>query len=168
MFGPGDSFLNRFAGLLGTIPFVLPLARAKARLQPVFVDDVVDAILRCLHGGTSSRQTYELGGPRVYTLQGIVQFVAKLTGKRRWIIGLPNFIGWLQGFFMNFIPGRPFSTDNFRSLKVDTVVSEDGLGKLGIRPHSMAASARQFLGSLEDNARLSQNRAAVGRQPTLR
>src|ERR1700720_2023313 len=48
MFGPGDSFLNRFAALLAAIPFILPLARPNARLQPVFVDDVVNAMLHCL------------------------------------------------------------------------------------------------------------------------
>jgi NADH dehydrogenase len=165
MFGPGDSFLNRFAGLLGAIPLAFPLARPDARLQPVLVDDVIDALLRCLHGGACSRRTYELGGPQVYTLREIVELVAKLTGRRRWIVGLPNFVGWLQGFFMNFVPGRPFSTDNYRSLTVDSVCSEDGLAKLGIKPQSMAASARQFLGSLEGNARLSQIRAAAGRTP---
>src|SRR6202166_419130 len=66
MFGPGDSFLNRFAGLLAAIPFALPLARPNAHLQPASVDDVVDALLRCLHGPASSRQTYELCGPQVY------------------------------------------------------------------------------------------------------
>jgi uncharacterized protein YbjT (DUF2867 family) len=163
MFGRGDSFLNRFAGLLAVIPFCFPLARANARMQPVSVDDVVDAVLKSLHGGATSRQTYQLGGPQVYSLREIVALVATLTGKRRWIVGLPDFVGWLQGFFLNFVPGRPFSTDNFRSLKVDSVCSEDGLAKLGIKAHSMAAAARQFLGSLEDNARLSQNRAEVGR-----
>src|SRR6202451_1435062 len=57
MFGPGDSFLNRFARLLAAIPLIFPLARPNARLQPVFVDDVVDALLRTLHGGASSRHT---------------------------------------------------------------------------------------------------------------
>ena len=163
MFGPGDSFLNRFAGLLASIPLAFPLARANARVQPVLVDDVVEALLRCLHGGACSKRTYELGGPKIYTLREVIELVAKLTGRRRWIIGLPNFAGWLQGFFLNFVPGRPFSTDNYRSLTVDSVCSEDGLAKLGIKAHSMVASARQYLGSLEDNARLSQSRAAAGR-----
>jgi uncharacterized protein YbjT (DUF2867 family) len=163
MFGPGDSFLNRFAALLAAIPFIFPLARPNARLQPVFVDDVVNAMLRCLHGGASSRQTYELGGPPVYTLREIVALVAKLTHRRRWIIGLPNFLGSMQAMFMNFVPGRPFSSDNYRTLKVDSVCSEDGFAKLGIKPQSMAASVRLFLGAQEDNARLSQNRAAAGR-----
>jgi NADH dehydrogenase len=163
MFGPGDSFLNRFAVLLGSVPFAFPLARPGARFQPVLVDDVIDAMLRCLRGGPSDGQTYELGGPKVYTLREIVDLVAKLTGRRRWIIGLPDFVSRLQGAVMNFVPGRPFSSDNFRSLTIDSVCSDDGFTRLGIKPQSMVASARQYLGALEDNARLSQNRATAGR-----
>jgi uncharacterized protein YbjT (DUF2867 family) len=163
MFGPGDSFLNRFANLLAVIPLIFPLARPKARFQPVSVDDVVAALVASLHGGATSRQTYELGGPKIYTLREIVALVATVTRRRRLIIGLPDFAARLQGFVMNFVPGRPFSTDNYRSLKVDSVCAENGLPKLGIQPQSMMASARQYLGALEDNARLSQNRAAAGR-----
>jgi NADH dehydrogenase len=163
MFGPGDSFLNRFANLLASIPFAFPLARPNTRFQPVLVDDVIEAIILCLRGGACSRQTYQLGGPKIYTLREIVALVAKLTGRRRWIVGLPNFVGWLQGLVMNFVPGRPFSSDNYRSLTIDNVCREDGFAKLGIKPQSMIASARQYLGALEDNARLSHNRAAAGR-----
>ncbi len=163
MFGPGDSFLNRFAGLLASAPFIFPLARPNARFQPVLVDDVIEALLRCLRGGSSDRQTYELGGPQVYTLREIVELVAKLTARRCWIVGLPDFAARLQGFTMNFVPGRPFSSDNYRSLTIDSVCSQDGFAKLGIKPQSMVASARQYLGALEDNARLSHNRAAAGR-----
>jgi uncharacterized protein YbjT (DUF2867 family) len=168
MFGPGDSFLNRFAQLLAAIPLVFPVARPNARLQPVLVDDVVEALLRSLHGGTTSHQTYELGGPEVYTLREIVAMTAKLTRRRRWIIGLPDFLGRLQALFMDFVPGRPFSSDNYRSLKVDSVCSEDGLARLGVKAHSMTGSARLYLGAQEDNARLSQNRAAAGRARALR
>src|SRR6202158_2414664 len=163
MFGPGDSFLNRFAGLLAAIPWIFPLAKPNARFQPVSVDDVVEAVLRCLHGGASSRQTYELGGPQVYSLREIVGLVAKLTGRRRWIIGLPDPVARLQALAMDFVPGRPFSSDNYRSLTVDSVCTEDGFAQLKLKPHSMVACARQYLGALEDNARLSRARAAAGR-----
>jgi uncharacterized protein YbjT (DUF2867 family) len=168
MFGTGDTFLNRFAGLLALVPGVFPLAKPNARFQPVFVDDVVAALLRCLRGGASSRRTYELGGPKVYTLREIVELVAQLTDHHRWIVGLPDFVARLQALVMDFVPGRPFSSDNYRSLKVDSVCSEDGFSKLGIQPQSMAASARYFLGAQEDNARLSQNRAAAGRATATR
>jgi uncharacterized protein YbjT (DUF2867 family) len=163
MFGPRDSFLNRFAGLLAAIPLAFPLARPNARFQPVLVDDVIEAMLRCLHGNSSVRQTYQLGGPQVYSLRDIVGLVAKLTGRRRWIVGLPDFAARIQGLVMDFVPGRPFSSDNYRSLTLDSVCSEDGFAKLGIQPQSMLASARQYLGALEDNARLSHNRASAAR-----
>jgi uncharacterized protein YbjT (DUF2867 family) len=163
MFGPGDSFLNRFAGLLAALPAAFPLAKPNARFQPVLVDDVIEAMLRCLHGGASSRQTYQLGGPQIYSLREIVGLVAKLTGQRRWIVGLPDFAARMQALVMDFVPGRPFSSDNYRSLTIDSVCTEDGFAKLGIKPQSMVASARQYLGALEDNARLSHNRASAGR-----
>jgi NADH dehydrogenase len=168
MFGPGDSFLNRFAGLLAAIPWVFPLAKPNARFQPVSVDDVIEALLRCLHGGASSRQTYELGGPQIYSLREIVSLVAKLTGRRRWIVGLPDPVARLQALAMDFVPGRPFSSDNYRSLTVDSVCEADGFAKLGIKPQSMVGTARQYLGAHEDNTRLSQNRASAGRSKAIR
>jgi len=163
IFGAGDSFLNRFANLLASVPVIMPLARPDARFQPVWVDDVIEALLRCLRTSAFSGKTYELGGPQVFTLREIVALVAKLTGRRRWIIGLPNFVSRFQGLVMDFVPGRPFSSDNYRSLTVDSVCTDDGFARLGLKPQSMLASARQYLGALEDNARLSQSRAAVGR-----
>jgi uncharacterized protein YbjT (DUF2867 family) len=168
MFGPGDSFLNRFAGLLAAVPLIFPLAKPNARFQPVLVDDVIEALLRCLHGGACNRQTYELGGPQIYSLREIVGLVAKLTGQRRWIVGLPDAVARLQALAMDFVPGRPFSSDNYRSLTVDSVCTEDGFAKLGLKPQSMVASARQYLGALEDNARLSHNRASAGRNSAIR
>ncbi len=168
MFGPGDSFLNRFAGLLAAVPLIFPLAKPNARFQPVLVDDVIEALLRCLHGDAANRQTYELGGPQIYSLREIVGLVAKLTAQRRWIVGLPDAVAYVQALAMNFVPGRPFSTDNYRSLTIDSVCADDGFAKLGLKPQSMVASARQYLGALEDNARLSHNRTSAGRSTAPR
>jgi uncharacterized protein YbjT (DUF2867 family) len=164
MFGPGDSFLNRFAGLLGALPLVFPLARPNARFQPVYVDDVVEAIVRCLHGGACSRQSYELGGPRTYTLRQIVEFVALVTRRRRLIIGLPDFLSYLQALAMNFVPGRPFSSDNYRSLTIDSICATNGFAQLGVQPEAMEGIARQYLGAFEDNSRLSRDRMLAGRR----
>jgi len=163
IFGPGDSFLNRFAGLLASLPLVFPLVKPNARFQPVFVDDVIEAIVRSLHAGISSRQSYELGGPEQYTLRQIVELVARLTGHRRWIIGLPDFIAQAQAFFLNFVPGRPFSSDNYKSLCVDSVCTSPGFQQLGITPQAMPGVAKTYLGSFEDNARLSECRLQGGR-----
>ena len=163
IFGPGDSFLNRFAALLAALPVAFPLAKADARFQPVFVDDVVAAFVRAVPGGATSRQTYQLGGPQVYTLREIVTFVAAATGQSRLVIGLPDWVARLQALAMDFVPGRPFSSDNYRSLTLDSVCTQDGFAALGIRPQAMEGVARQYLGSFEDNARLGRDRMMAGR-----
>ena len=163
IFGPGDSFLNRFVSLLAAVPWVFPLAKPRARLQPVYIDDVVEAMVRCLARADSIGRTYQLGGPRDYSLRDIVAWLAALTGRRRLIIGLPDFVSRLQALVMDFVPGRPFSTDNYRSLGIDSVCTSDGLAALGIAPQSMESAAALYLGAFEDNARLSGCRAAAGR-----
>ncbi len=164
IFGPGDSFLNRFAALLAALPVIFPLAMPDARLQPGHVDDVVDALQRGVERRAPVGAVLELGGSRIYTLREIVAFVAATTGQRRWIIGLPRFAARLQALMMDFVPGRPFSTDNYRSLTVDSVCREDGFARLGIKPQSRAGPARQLLGPTEDTARRSRRRAAAGRR----
>jgi uncharacterized protein YbjT (DUF2867 family) len=145
IFGPGDSFLNRFASLLAVAP-VMPIARAGARLSPVYVGDVVDACLRSLHDRHTIGETYELCGPRVYTLGEIVAYVAALRGLRRAVIGLPDALGWLQAAALEWLPGKPLSLDNFRSLSVDSVCQVNGLARLGLPATPLETMAPSYLG----------------------
>jgi uncharacterized protein YbjT (DUF2867 family) len=106
MFGPGDSFLNRFADA-GAVPWCF---RSPSRTRAFSPCSSTTSSRRCCAACTAapcSRQTYELGGPQVYTLREIVALVAKLTGRRRWIIGLAELRRAAAGVRMNFVPGRP-------------------------------------------------------------
>lgn len=146
IFGPGDLFLNRFAGLLRVIPLALPLAMPQARFAPVHVDDVVEAIVRVLREPAAAGRTYQVCGPDIYTLRELVQMVAETLGLRRRVIGLPRSISRLQAAIMDFVPGKPFSTDNFRSLLTDSVGSADGLRELGITPRPLRPNLADALG----------------------
>jgi NADH dehydrogenase len=145
IFGRGDSFLNRFAALLALAP-VLPLARAGARFQPIWVGDVVEAMVRSLARRDSISASYELGGPDVVTLAAIVRYVGELTGHRRPVIGLPDPLGRLQAALLEYFPGKPLSLDNFNSLLLDSVCSDDGCGRLGIRPATLGSIVPTYLG----------------------
>ena len=137
IFGPGDSFLNRFAGLLRSVPLAFPLAMPGARFAPVHVDDVVEAIIRVLDQPAAFGHTFQLYGPETYTLRELVELVAETMGLRRRVIGLPRSLSRLQAAVMDYVPGKPFSTDNYRSLLTDSVGSADGLQQLGIRPRAL-------------------------------
>ncbi len=134
IFGPGDSFLNRFASLLRLIPVAMPLAMPSARFAPVHVDDVVNALEAILHDDSTAGHTYPLCGPEVFTLAELVKLVAATLGLKRRIIGLPRSVSRLQAAVMDFVPGKPFSTDNYRSLLVDSICDSNGFAALGITP----------------------------------
>jgi uncharacterized protein YbjT (DUF2867 family) len=80
IFGPDDAFLNTFAKLIRLFP-VLPLGAGEARFQPVYVGDVARAFVDCLGDSTTFGKTYDLCGPKVYTLREMVEYTARLVGK---------------------------------------------------------------------------------------
>ena len=134
IFGAGDGLVTRFAALLRRMP-VLPLARAKARMAPTFVGDVAEAIARCVGSDKlGQRRSLELYGPEVLTLGEIVRKIRAAADVRTPIIALPDSLGRLQAQFAELLPGKPFSLDNFRSLRTDSVGKVDGYAALGIAP----------------------------------
>jgi uncharacterized protein YbjT (DUF2867 family) len=154
MFGVGDGLFTRFADLLRTTP-VLPLACPEARFAPVYVGDVVEAMLRALDDRATIGEVYELYGPEIFTLYDIVRMTARQLGLRRYVLPLPPMLSRLQGRVFDFVPGKPFSSDNWRSLQVDSVGGIDGLHRLGIWPTPVSAQLPQILGGGDD--RLSRN-----------
>lgn len=146
IFGAGDSFINRFAALLKMAPGIFPLACPRARFAPVYVGDVVEAFVKSLSLRASFGQRYPLCGPKIYTLRQLVQYTARLMQLHRVIISLPRPLSWLQAAGMEWLPGKPFSLDNYRSLQLDSICKENGLGALGIEPTSLEAVAPGYLG----------------------
>lgn len=120
IFGPGDAFLNLFARMARIAPF-FPLAGADARFQPVWVEDVAATIADSLQRAESIGASYDLCGPRQYSLRQLVKYAAAAGGHPRLVIGLPQAVAWLQAWAMEFIPNGPMTRDNIRSMRVASV-----------------------------------------------
>ncbi|MGB0134440.1 complex I NDUFA9 subunit family protein [Dokdonella sp.] len=146
IFGRGDGLFFRFASLIRVAP-VLPLARADAKFAPVYVGDVAEAFARSLAHPHSVGHSYELFGPRVISLREIVRWTAELTGRHCRVIGLPDSLGYVQARIGEWLPGKPISRDNFRSLLIDSVGERDGLGELGIVSTPMEMIVPAMLGT---------------------
>jgi NADH dehydrogenase len=144
IFGPEDDFTNRFARLLRLSP-VLPLAKPHARLAPVYVEDVVLAMMAALNDVDTHGRTIQLCGPQIYSLGEIVRYVARQLGLRRAIVGLPDTLSRIQARMLGVLPGKPFSMDNYLSLTVNSICSENGFEPLGIRPRSLELIAPEYL-----------------------
>lgn len=145
IFGPDDHFLNLFATLARLSP-VLPLACPEARFQPVYVGDVVAAFLAALgsrdgHGRNGG--SYDLGGPKEYTLRELVKYVCRVTGRTRLVIGLPDAAAWLQAVVMENLPGPLITRDNLRSMQVPNVTASPL--PFGLAPTALEAAAPSWL-----------------------
>lgn len=145
VFGEEDSFLNMFATMQRFFP-VMPLGGAEAKFQPVYVQDVAQALVNALERDHTIGQVLELGGPKVYTLRQLVQLAGQYSGHPRPVIGLPPALARLQAFMLEHMPGTPLmSRDNLDSMKKDNVVSLDSWPEIDITPTPLEAVAPFYL-----------------------
>ena len=156
IFGADDKFINLFAKLQKLFP-IMPLAGANARFQPVWVEDVAQAVVRSLAHfsgtkGAAGPRVIQVCGPDVFTLKELVQLSACLSGVRggqgRPVIALPRWMGLIQARLMELAPGAPLmSRDNLDSMQVDNVATGQwpGLEALGIKPAPLKPIAQDYL-----------------------
>src|SRR6266849_30880 len=149
MFGPDDAFLTTILKLLRRLPIYPMFGRGLTRLQPVYVEDVAEAIARALQGAETHAITYECGGPCVYSYENFLRAVAHEAGLKPMLIPIP-FAAWhtLAGT-SDMLPNPPITRNQVELMQVDNVCSPEmpGFGQLGISPHSVEEILQQMLGN---------------------
>lgn len=162
IFGRGDGFINLFATLVKLLPVIL-LAKPNAKFQPIYVEDVARAFVVALENVDTYGKVYNLGGPKVYTLRQLVDYVAGVLGKKRMIIGLNNLLSYTQAFVMEMLPVKLMTRDNVRSMEVDSVCVTSFPAFLDFEPTALESIVPDYL--RDDNPRNSYNRfrARAGR-----
>jgi uncharacterized protein YbjT (DUF2867 family) len=162
IFGEGDRFLNLFATLVRLFP-VIPLAAARARFQPVWVEDVARCFAESIGNPRAFGAVYELGGPKVYTLEELVRFVAATLGKQRAVVRLPAPLGTLQALMLEHLPGALMTRDNLRSMSVDNVCASPFPGEFGFKPAALEGVVPEYLAGSAARSRYPRYRHYAGR-----
>jgi NADH dehydrogenase len=165
IFGAEDKFLNTFASLQKIFPLI-PLAGSTAKFQPVWVEDVATALVKCIEDTATLGKTYEACGPEIFTLKQLVQLAGQYSGHDKPVIGLPDVLARLQAALMELAPGEPImSRDNLDAMKVDNIASSKlpGLQALGITPSALSAVAPFYLGAKGLRSGLMAKRKTAGR-----
>ena len=151
LFGTEDEFFNRFAGLTAFAPALPLIGGGKTKFQPVFVEDVANAVAISVTRGTSGK-TFELGGPQTYTFKALLEFILETLGKKRLLAPVPWFAANMMGFggeLSGAIPFvKPFLTrDQVKNLKVDNIVADNAAGfeAFDIRPETIEAIVPAYL-----------------------
>lgn len=163
VFGPGDRFLNTFADLQRLFP-IIPLASPDAKFQPVFVGDLADAIVNSLDLDLTLNNTYDVVGPRAYTLEALVKFAGVAIGRPRKIIRLPSSLAHLQALTFEMLPGEPpITRDNLASMTLDSTSDVRLPPELGVQLTSLEAVAPDYLRGSAQQKRLDGFRANAHR-----
>ena len=157
VFGRGDKFINLFAWMQRYLPFVA-LGRADAKLQPVWVEDVAQAFVNALDEPRTFGHTYDLAGPRVYTLRKLVEYAGGVSGHPRRVFGLPDKLAYLQAWMLEYAPIELLSRDNLDSTKVDSVMQGTLPAELGVKPAAMEAVVPAYLSGQSPKERFSHLR----------
>lgn len=158
VFGPGDGFFNRFAGLARISPFLPLIGGGETRFQPVYVGDVSDAIQAALDGGAHAGRTYELGGPQTYSMREIYTFILDEIMAKRLLLPVPFWAASVLGACLGFLPRPPLTLDQVRLLRQDNVVAPDspGLAALGVQPTPVEAIVPGYLERYRPQGRFSR------------
>jgi NADH dehydrogenase len=165
IFGREDQFVNRFAAMISAlaalpVPVPVPVLRAGTRFQPVYVADVAQAVVAALGDPAAAGKVFELGGPDIVSMGGLIRWIAQAIGRDPAILELPDIAGGLIALG-GFLPGAPITLDQWRMLARDTVVSgADGLAALGVTPTPMDAVAAGWLVRYRRHGRFGARAAA--------
>jgi NADH dehydrogenase len=145
VFGPEDDLTNRLAAL-SRLP-LLPVVAAKRRFQPVYVKDIAKAIaMAALDPRSFGGRTFEIGGPKVMTMEDIYATAARAAGREPELLDLPNFASAFLSMF-GFLPGAPLTRDQWKMLQSDNLPAKkaEGLEAFGIEPAALEAVAPDWL-----------------------
>lgn len=153
VFGPQDDFFNRFAAMARIAPALPLIGGGRTKFQPVYVDDIADAIVELIESGAGHGETYELGGPEVMSFKELLQLMLKIVGRSRFLVPLPFPVASLMGSVGDTVSMVPFvqapiTADQVKLLKTDNVVSAEGVktfDDLGISPETMDAVLPSYL-----------------------
>ncbi|MEM9014566.1 MAG: complex I NDUFA9 subunit family protein [Pseudomonadota bacterium] len=168
VFGVEDSFFNRFATMALVSPALPLIGGGKTKYQPVYVDDVADAICESLARPDAAGLTYELGGPEVYSFRELMTLMLSETGQSRFLAPVPFPVASMIGAVGEIIGVAPFidpplTRDQVKLLKGDNVVAADAhkITDLGIAPQSIESILPSYMVRFRKYGQFSEKTAAT-------
>ena len=170
--GAEDNFLNLYASLARWSPvlpmvnpilpsikmvrsklysFLLPTIKPRptegSAFQPVVVGDVADAVLKAIESKDAKGQIYDITGPTAYTFKCLMEMMLKAIGRKACIVSLPAFWAYYWAFWLEFMPGKPFTREMVNLLNQDNLPTGENktLADLGLEAHSIESVLPTYL-----------------------
>src|SRR5262249_34037254 len=138
MLGPNDAFLTTILKLLKRFPVFPMFGNGQMRLQPVYVEDVGQAIAKMMQGEQTGPTMFECGGPRIYSYEELLKVVAGAAGLKPILFPVPLAAWGALAWISELLPNPPITRNQVELMQIDSVSMPElpGLEAAGIRPHS--------------------------------
>jgi uncharacterized protein YbjT (DUF2867 family) len=148
IFGEDDAFINHLAMQLRANPllFLMP-GHGEVVLHPIYIDDVISALVASLETLDTVDQVIEIGGPEYITLSDLIRTVMRVTGSPRVVIGVPPYLlRWLMRLYSRLLP-RTLITPQWLDILATNRTAH--LGNLhqyfGIRPRPLEETLLTYM-----------------------
>jgi len=147
IFGVEDDFFNRFAHMAATAPALPLIGGGKSLMQPVYVQDVADAIAKIAENPSHAGKIFELAGTEQISFRAILEWIMQQTGLQRMLVNLPFSLAQIIGQCAALLPTPPITADQVRLLKYDNILTgaHQGFEALGITPKSFRTIVPDYL-----------------------
>ncbi|OIO60535.1 MAG: hypothetical protein COX57_07370 [Alphaproteobacteria bacterium CG_4_10_14_0_2_um_filter_63_37] len=151
IFGSGDSTITRFARMARMLPVMPMIGCGTVKMQPIWAEDVVTPMIQCLDQRKTFGQTYDLGGPEVFTMRQILTMtMAAAIGKQRPILPIPLGMADLLAGAVSFLPGKILTSEMVDGARVDSVCSDNAMTSVfGLKPRGMTWVLPTYIGQFD-------------------
>lgn len=158
IFGAEDRFFNLFAWITSLSPALPLLGGGRTRFQPVYVDDVAQALTRCMDDPASRARVYELAGPEVYSFRSLMELMLNQTGRSRLLVNISWRQARLLARVLELFPAPLLTRDQVTLLGYDNIASgmHPSLAELGVTPTSLELILPTYLARFRRGGRTAR------------
>jgi len=166
VFGPEDNFFNQFAAMSGMAPALPLIGGGETLFQPVYVQDVAEAVAQAVDGKLKAGSVYELGGPEALSFKECLELMLEVIDRKRLLLPIPFPVASAMGKIMQMLPSPLLTADQVELLKSDNIVSEEAakegrtLEGIGIDPSTVAAILPTYLGMFAEHGQYATYRTS--------
>ncbi len=148
IYGPGDQFTLRLADLIRLSPVLPVIGSGTSKVQPIYIDDVVNCIVKAVTSEAFLNEIYEVGGPEQLTYEEVTRAIAGAMGVSRPVIHMPLLFMRPAARLLEAILAKPpLTTEQLLMLQEDNVCTvRDVCEACGSEPLRFREGLKRFIG----------------------
>ena len=148
IYGPGDLFTIRISEMIKVSPVLPVIGTGRSKIQPIFIDDVVECLRKIVTSESFINKIYEIGGPDELTYEAVTKAIARAMGVDRPVVHMPLFFMRTMAMVAETVLSKPpVTTDQLIMLQEDNVCSLRDIREVfGIEPVKFREGLSRFLG----------------------